>query len=108
MVKFHELDITKRGILHKKVLKYMHKRSRPVMIGEIAVEVRESLDLVEGMLEEMSCGDDRQLERVPLGDPILKVLGENVPLYRLCVQPSLKIAHMELDTNSHDAFRSKP
>lgn len=108
MAKFHELDITKRGILLKKVLKYMHKRSRPVMIGEVAVELRESLDLIEDTLDELSHGDDRQVERVPSGDPALRMLGEGIPLYRLCAQSSLKIAHMDLDTNPPDSFKSRP
>ena len=107
MAKFHDLNITKREILLKKVRQLMHKRSRPLMIGEVAVELRESLELIEDTLDEMS-QNDNEIERVPNGDPALNMLGEGVPLYRLKVKPSLKIAHMELDTNPPDSFRSRP
>lgn len=97
MAKFDHLHITQKSILLKKVLRFMHKMDRPVLIGEVALETKEHLDLVEDALEWFSDPHlpDRQIEKVDPGDPAHTRYDGWVRLYRLTVTSSLHIAHGE-------------
>lgn len=110
MAKFDRLHITQKSILRKKILQVMHKRVRPMLIGEIAVDINEPLELVEELLGQMSDPniDDRQIEEITQDDGSYETYSENAVLYRLIVKPSLHIAHGDDPTQKYGPLKSLP
>lgn len=97
MAKFDLLHITQKSNLQKKVLKIMHRTGRPVLIGELAVELHENIDIIEECLTQM-CDqsiDNRQIELVQKNSQAYKQYDGVVPLYHLIVKQSLVVAHGE-------------
>lgn len=92
MAKFYELNITRRELITKKVIKYVHKKQRPVTIGEVALDVGESIEIIEERMGALT-----QLERVPPRDPDMQQYDERVVLFRLVRKPALHIAHMDVN-----------
>lgn len=95
MAKFDLLHITQKSNLQKNVLRIMHKKARAVLIGEIAAELHEHLDIIEECMAQMVDPnlEDRQIELVQPGSQAYKQYDGAVALYQLIVKPSLVIAH---------------
>jgi hypothetical protein len=96
MAKFDELDMQQKSILRDKITQVVHKYARPVLIGEVAREIKESLDLTEEVLNEMCFGlfgEAPVLKKLFPSDPRRKTYGSEVDLYEVSGALSLKIAH---------------
>lgn len=95
MVKFDQLHITQKSNLRKNVLKIMHKKARPLLIGEVAIELKEHLDTIEECMMQMTDESEKQIELVEKNDNAYQQYDGEVKLFRLVIKPSLVIAHGE-------------
>lgn len=97
MANFDDLSNAQKDEIKRKILHVMHKFGRPTMIGEVARETKESLEVTESVMEEMCWGetpdDTALLRKLYPSDPRLNGKHSLVVLYETTSPVSLKFAH---------------